>query len=38
MRHVWERRKYMFYTIMIGEHEERDRLEDAGVDGRVTLN
>jgi hypothetical protein len=30
-------KKYIFYKVMNGEHEERDRLEDAGVDGRIIL-
>jgi hypothetical protein len=38
MRHVWERRKCIFYKVMIGEHEERDRLEDAGVVRVMILN
>jgi len=38
MWHVRERRKCIFYKVMIGEHEERDLLEDVGVDGRIILN
>ena len=38
MGHVLERRNFIFYRFMIGEHEERERLEEAGVDGRVILN
>jgi len=38
MWHVWERRKYIFYKVMICEHEERDLLEYAGVGGRIILN
>lgn len=33
-----ERKKCIFYKVMIGEHEERDLLEDADVGGRIILN
>jgi hypothetical protein len=31
-------KKCIFYKVMNGEHEERGRLEDAGIDGRIILN
>jgi len=38
MWHVWDRGKCIFYKVMIGEYEERDGLEDAGVDGGIISN